>query len=264
MLGLILGGAQVAGGIAGFLSGRKEKKHGRRRARRAQRRADERLENQDGIISQLQDERGFLENFRGEEIARHDRLGFDQIEQDLADQVRDGVDVEGRADTAGAEFTNEFDVSLDAAERALLSRGVDPGSSAHARLREDAAFDRARGAATASNESRRHSDDLNFARRVAYADRGAQSRTNILNQSGNIAAGLRAEFGAEGEIRGQFLSERNHQQQRAENGRQAMAAGATAIGSAGVGLATQGAFGDGAQQYAMDYIRRNNPTTGTQ
>lgn len=255
MLGAILGGAQIVGGVAGFIGGRKEAKWGRRKARRAEREANERLENMDSIIESLQGERGISERLRNEDIARYDNLGFDEIEQNLANQVREGIDIEGRAETAGNEFANQYDVSLDAQRRAMLAQGVRPGSSAAARLSEDAAFDRARGTASEANTARRHADDQNFARQMAFSQQGRQLRADINNQGANIVGQYRGEYGMQGEIRGQYLNERNHQQNRAQAGREAMYNAGAQIGMGALGGAAGGLFGGGAQAGAQSFIR---------
>lgn len=255
MIAAVMGGAQVLGGVAGFMSGRKERKWGRRNAAEAQRQANQRLQYMDDAIGGMASERELAMGMRDDDIARYNSLGYDAIEQDMADQVRRGIDVEGRAQTAADEFTNQYDVSLDAQRRAMTAQGVRPGSSAMARLGEDAAYDRARGAATQGNQARRQADDQNFARRLAFSNRGQQARNNILNQGANIAGQFRGEYGMQGAIRSEYLGERNNQQARAEQGRAAMAAGAQAIGMGGLGAAQSGALGAGAQQSAMDFIR---------
>ena len=257
-----------------------------------------------GTRGAIGDLRGELSGMRGADQDRLARLGFDEVEQQLADQVRAGVDGDQRAAMAAGEFTNQFDTSLDASRRAMARQGVRPGSAAAARLEEDAAFNRARGAAGAASAARREADDLAFARRVAFAGRGDALRSSIRGQMGQ-EAGLvgqefgmqgtefgqlqqefanrgtryahmgdrynrmgndvsvlrqvnderRGEFGAQGQIRGEYLGERNSQQARAQAGTDAMIQGAASIGKGMLGGAASGAFGGGAQTQAMNFIR---------
>ena len=255
MIGAILGGLSAAGGIAGFMSGRKEKRWGRRNAAAAQLQADERLGSMDALMGDMRGERDLSMQMRDENRQRYAAMGFDEIEQDLANQVREGVDVEGQASRAADYATNQYDVSLDAQRRAMMAQGVRPGSAAMSRLGEDAAFDRSRMAAGSANVARTQADDQNFARRVAFADRGHNMRNQIQAQSGDIRNQYQGEFGMQGMIRGEYMNERNQQQARAQAGSEAMMTGATSLGSGMLGMAGGGAFGGSAQTAVNQYVR---------
>ena len=149
-----LGAAQAIGGVAGFMSARKDKKYAKRAAAAAQAKADDRLRQMDSVNDDLRD-------LRESEQERLDR-NFVPIENQLAQQVKDGVDVEGKATQAGEEFTTQFDASMDGARRQQARQGVKAGSSAAASLEEDAAFSRAKGAAGQANTARRAADDTDF------------------------------------------------------------------------------------------------------
>ena len=255
MIGMIMAGASVLGGVSSLISGRKERKWGRRNAAAAQTLADERLAMQDQAIEGLTNERANMERMRQEDVARYNDLGYDQVAQNLATQVQDGMDVDGIAETAGNEFSNQYDTAMDAERRRMIAQGVRPGSAAMSRLGENSAFNRARGTAQATNTARRAADDQAFARNIAYTQQGAQSRNSILNQGANMAASYRSEYGMQGEIRAQHLGVRNEQMGRARAGTAAMAAGAAQVSSGALGMAGAGAFGSRARQQANEYVQ---------
>ncbi len=217
-----LGAAQVVGGLAGYSSARKEKKYAKRAAQAAQAEADDRLRQMDRINTDL----------RGLRTSEEKRLeeNFVPIENQLAQTVKDGVDIEGKARQAGEEFTTQFDASMDGARRQQARQGVRAGSSAAASLEEDAAFSRAKGAAGQANTARRSADDTDFARKLAFSQQGQSIRQGITNS-------YQGEFGRQGQIRGQYMGDKSSADARVSEARQGMVTGATsAVSGAMAGI----------------------------
>jgi len=228
-----LAGAQVVGGLLGANSARKEKKYARRRTAAAEAQAAERLASMDSITQDLAE-------IRQKDQKRVDET-FAPLEADLAKTITEGVDSESKAREAADTFGNQFDASMDAARRAQARQGVRPGSEAGARLEEDAAFNRARGASQEANKARRAADDTDFARKLAFSQQGQSVRQGITNS-------FQGEFGQQGQIRGQFLGNAGRAQGQAD------AAGGRI--TQGFAAATQGAM-----QGFSDPFGRSNMTS---
>jgi hypothetical protein len=184
-----------------------------------------------------------LSSDRDKEQRRLDK-NFVPIENELAQTVREGVDIEGKATQAGEEFTTQFDASMDAARRQQARTGVKAGSSAAASLEEDAAFSRAKGAAGQANKARRAADDTDFARKLAFSQQGQSIRQGITNSR-------MGEFGRQGQIRGQFLGDKAGADQQVNQARQGQVAGFTSAAQ-------------GAMQGFSDPFGRNSLMTGDQ
>ena len=178
MIGAILGAAQVGLGLYDAFQGNKE-------AKRAGRRADEefaeikRRNDRNEAITDAELQR-FNRIRDAEEQRFNDR--FDPIEQQLAQEVSEGEDIEGAAQQASGDFVGEFDRATEASRRQFARNGIAPGSSAAASFEEDTAFNRARGSATAATEARRFTDDQNFIRRTTFLNSGQGLRDRAARQ----------------------------------------------------------------------------------
>lgn len=202
----------VAGGVAKYMDGKKKKKWANKREAQAAQAAEERLQKMDSLSEEAA-------GFRKQDMQRFDQL-YAPSEQRVAAQLTEGINVEQQAQAAGDSFTNQYDASLDAANRQMLRQGVRPGSSASAQMQGDAAFNRARGAASEMNVARRAADDQNFTRNLAFSQQGQAIRQGMTNN-------IYREYGMQGEIRGQYKGEQAQQQFKADQASQQMSQGAS-------------------------------------
>jgi len=180
MIGAILAGAQVGLGLYDAYKGHKQaKKEGRRADEQLALMKEQQLKNNE--ITQAE-----YDNFTAQRQAAQD--SFDQnykpIEEDLAQQVLEGEDVESAARRAEGEFTGQYDRSLEASRREQRRQGISPNSSAAASFEEDTAFNRARGSATAATNARRTADDQNFIRKATFLNSGQGLRDRAMQQFG--------------------------------------------------------------------------------
>lgn len=180
MIGAILGGAQVGLGLFDAITGNKEAKRQNRLAEAEAQRLQERQEVNDARVGEQYDR---FTRIQDEEEARFNEL-YRPVEEQLAQDVLAGEDTESRAREAEGDFIGQFDRSLDASRRERQRQGINPNSSSNANFEEEAAFNRARGAATATTSARRAADDENFVRRATFLNSGSGLRDRALRQFG--------------------------------------------------------------------------------
>jgi len=191
MIGAILGGAQIGLGLYDAYNGRKEAKRQNRLAEAEAERLREREERNDEITNEQYARHTRLQD---EEEARYNEL-YRPVEEQLARDVLEGEDIESAAREAEGDFIGQYDRSLEASRREQARRGVDPNSSAAASFEEDQAFNRARGAATATTDARRIADDENFIQRATFLNSGSGLRDRAMSQFGGRLGTSTASYG---------------------------------------------------------------------
>jgi len=125
-------------------------------------------------------------------MKRYQDLGYGEIEEGLAERVREGPDIAGAEGEAAADVAQVYDKEAGMRERRLKRYGIDPGSGRFRGGMREIGLDRAKAEVMARNKAREEAKDKDWSRKLAFTQMGRGLEAGSADLYGSAGKGYQA------------------------------------------------------------------------